>query len=340
MSVPQIEAAAINLTHENLRLKDPGREKFILASVAEHGIREPLWGIQRQSAEGSLEYLLLDGFKRLKCARKLGINTVPWHNLADDEAQGMLALLDASNARGLHVLEQSRLVDCLHRSFSIGVCEIARRLERSPAWVSVRLGMLSQMGPEVSEAVFSGKFPARSYLYMVRHFTRVKGATRAETNGFVKAVSGHKLSGRQVDALAEGYFEGSPAIRAQIEEGKLGFALEAIRQKKDEHSEGASELALIERGLIRDLEIVDSACRRVIRKHDHAGIKAPAFFAQAEILLGSIHRVRPEFGQSLEKLHVRCREKKNCSAAPSTRHPQEADRPPACDRPQDGALHH
>lgn len=339
----EIEVSALDLSHETLRLKDPAREKFVLASIAEAGIREPLWGVCRESETipGERSYVLLDGFKRYRCARKLGFTTVPWHNLAEDEAQGLLALLSTSNARALHILEQARLVDCLHRRFSIGVCEIARRLERSPAWVSVRLGMLKEMGAEIREAVFSGKFPARSYLYMVRHFTRVKGATREETDRFVKAVSGQKLSGRQVDALAEGYFQGAPALRAQIEEGKLGFALEAMKQAKaGQNSSDPGLLSNLERGLIRDLEIVAGASLRVIRRHDHSSLNAPAFFAQAEILVGGITRDRATFEQSLEKLHVRCREKKNDFSPAREGGAQKADRPTPHDRSEDRPLHH
>lgn len=328
--MPDIEASEIDLSYQELRLKDAVRERFLLASIAEHGVREALWGICRRDPargeDGPPRYVLLDGFKRYRCAKQLGHTTLPWQELGSDDVEGMLALLYSANARGLHLLEQARLVDCLHRNFTIGVSEIARRLERSAAWVSVRLGMLSEMGQVTRDAVFSGRFPARSYLYSVRHFTRVKGVTRPEAERFVGSVSGHGLSGKQVDTLAQAYFQGNPAIRSQIEEGKLAYALETIRTAQDERARDPGALAQLELGLLRDLEIATSSSLRITRRVGSHDLKSPTFFAQAELLSGGLARLLPDLESSLKSLYVRCREKKNGLAPPREGRPDEADR--------------
>ena len=101
-------------------------------SILEHGIREPLQGVDSREVR-----ILLNGFKRYRCARKLGIEVVPYESLGDDEAFGIIQLIRIANARSLGMLEQARLIDELRSAHKMAVAEIATLLERSPSWVSI-----------------------------------------------------------------------------------------------------------------------------------------------------------------------------------------------------------
>jgi hypothetical protein len=332
-----IESSQISLEYQDFRLKDPQQEKMLLGSIAEKGIQRALWGIERETPDGR-HWILLDGFKRFRCAKKVGIQALPWRKIGSDEAHGILCLLDVSNSRGLHILEQSKMVDSLHRQFGLGVTEIAGRLEKSVAWVSVRLGVLSEMDPAVRVEIFSGRFPARSYMYTLKHFTRVKQATQKELGGFVSKVSGHGLSGRQIDLLAQGYFTGSEELRNQIQQGDLQVALTTI-QKVDQ-DRPVETLSSFEAGVIRDLQITLGAGGRIRVKCESAKLASSGFFAEAEILLGSLRRGLPDLSQSLERLYDRCREKKG-SLVPSQAGGQQKEyRPPVEHRSQDGSNHY
>src|SRR5260370_42110868 len=87
-------------------MKNPGLEARLLASIAVRGIEEPLEGVDR--ADGNI---LLNGFKRDRCASKLGIRVAPYASLGEDEALGILNLLRVSNDRSLTILEQARFID-------------------------------------------------------------------------------------------------------------------------------------------------------------------------------------------------------------------------------------
>jgi len=223
----EIEIQRIDRRWESLRLPNDLQERALLSSISSCGIREPLQGVMCGET-----LLLLDGFKRLRCSQKLGIQRAPVVSLGADEAGGMLALLRQSNAHALSTLEQAALVDELKARYHLSVTEIARHLERSPAWVSVRLGILSQMSEDVREAIFTGKFPARSYLYTLQSFTRVNKIPKSEITEFVHAVSGKDLSLRQIDMLAHGYFRGGSAIKAQIQQGAISWTLEQLQKSQ------------------------------------------------------------------------------------------------------------
>ena len=54
---------------------------------------------------------------------------------------------------------------------------------------------------------------------------RINRIKRKEIDEFVGIVSGKKLSTRNIDMLAKGYFKGSDELREQIREGDIDFYL-------------------------------------------------------------------------------------------------------------------
>ena len=146
--VEQVEISSFDLRYESYRLKNPRAEKLLLASIAEHDIRDPLQGVDtkaKESGSGSVSHILLNGFKRYRCAKKLGIGIVPYSSLDSDEASGIIKFIRDANSRSLTILEQAKLIDELHTVHKMCVSEIAVLLERSKSWVSVRIGMISEM---------------------------------------------------------------------------------------------------------------------------------------------------------------------------------------------------
>jgi ParB-like chromosome segregation protein Spo0J len=291
----EIEIQRIDRRWEGLRLPNKRQERELLGSISSCGILEPLQGVM--SGE---KLLLLDGFKRLRCSQKLGIQRAPVISLGADEASGMLALLRQSNAHALSTLEQAALVDELKARYHLSVTEIARHLERSAAWVSVRLGILSQMSEGVREAIFSGKFPARSYLYTLNSFTRVNKIPQSEITEFVQAVSEKDLSLRQIDMLAHGYFRGGAELKAQIQGGQISWTLEQLQKSQVRES---PQLGQREARVLLDLELAQKYLYRLLSGLQQVGLAGNEFYAQADLIVEGILSVLPRFQKSLESWH-------------------------------------
>jgi len=68
-----VERSSLDLRYEGYRLRNDAAEARLLASIAERGIEEPLGGVDTPQGR-----LLLDGFRRNRCAAKLGIECVPY----------------------------------------------------------------------------------------------------------------------------------------------------------------------------------------------------------------------------------------------------------------------
>ncbi len=88
----EAEIHTISKKYESFRLRDKNREKYLLQSILEHGVREPLQCVQ----EDGTKYILLDGFKRLRCSYKLNIRMVPIVLLGGDEVSSILHLIRLS----------------------------------------------------------------------------------------------------------------------------------------------------------------------------------------------------------------------------------------------------
>lgn len=293
---PEIELCLLDLRYEGFRMKNPGLEERLLASMAQRGIEEALEGVEVGPVS-----VLLNGFKRHRCARKLRIQRVPYASLGGDEVVGIMNLLRLSNNRALSLLEQARFIDELKTVQKMSVGQMATELSRSKAWVSMRLGLMSEMTEPIRQQLFSGAFPVYSYMYTLRRFMRMNGVKREQIQEFVTATSGKKLSVREIEQLAHGYFRGPESFRQEIRKGNLALPLERLAGVAQD-PDGCSEF---ERVLLKDLEIVQKYMQRVMGKGQDPRLTSRAFHAQCQLLAGGILSRNHAFLHSLRQLHDR-----------------------------------
>lgn len=291
-----VELSSLDLRYEDHRMKNAALEERLLASIAQRGIEEPLEGVQLQDAS-----ILLNGFKRYRCARKLQLRSVPYASLGDDEVAGIMNLLRISNNRALSILEQAAFIDELSTTGHLSVAEIAKELSRSKSWVSMRLGLISEMSAPIRAKLFSGAFPVYSYMYTLRPFMRMNGVSGEAVEQFVVAVSDKELSVRDIEQLAHGYFRGPDSFRQEILKGNLALPLKRLREIP-QNPDGCSEF---ERVMLRDLEITQKYMQRVMGKSQDSRLKSRPFHAQANLLSAAILSRAPAFNQSVKQLHDR-----------------------------------
>jgi hypothetical protein len=290
----QVEISSFDLRYERCRLKSSVAEKALLSSILDHGIRDPLQGVE---TEGGCR-ILLDGFKRYRCAKKLSIGIVPYHCLGEDEAFGIITLLRIANAKGRSILEQARLIDELRTVHKMSVSEIARLLEKSKAWVSVRAGITNQMSKCVAKSIFGGQFPTYSYMYTLRQFMRINSVKKEDIDDFVRSVAGKGLSTRDIEILANGYFKGGEDLRQQIRNGNITWGLSRLKD-----TSVTKDCTQVEQRMLKDLEIVQKYMQRVINRSKDDRYKTGSFYAQVNLLTGGILRQMNILARSIKELH-------------------------------------
>ena len=304
-------------------------EKRLLGEIAARGIEEPLEGVDVGG-----ESLLLNGFKRYRCAAKLSIHTVPYLSIGEDEVTGIVTLLRTSNNRSLSILEQASFIDELKNTRQMNLAAIATELDRSKSWVSMRLALLAEMTPEVRRLLMEGGFPAYAYMYTMRRFMRMNGVSREEAQRFMVAVSGKGLSLREIERLAHGYFSGPECFRREILSGNLALPL-ARMSGVPESADGCSEY---ERTMLKDLDVTQRYMQRVVGKSQDRRLKSRAFHAQCHLLTGGILSRGPSFLETIKELNVRNGETKSHLPAAPGRNGVASDCQAAGGEPKHGTL--
>jgi hypothetical protein len=148
----------------------------------------------------------------------------------------------------------------------------------------------------VREALFEA-FPVYSYLYTLRPFRRLNGA--AAVDQFVAALRGKKLSARQIEQLAHGFFRGPESLREQIRQGHLALPLQQLKDLPED-PDGCSEF---ERLFLADLEQVQKVLLRVMAKSEDPRLSSRPYRAQAHLLCAGLLCRMPAFTKTLKQIH-------------------------------------
>ncbi|MFV2069481.1 MAG: hypothetical protein ACC645_21155, partial [Pirellulales bacterium] len=210
------------------------------------------------------------------------------------------------------------------------LADVAEMLSRSKAWVSMRRNLLTEMSPAIQQILFRGAFPVYSYMATLRPLMRMNGVDQKEIECFVQAIAGTRLSVREIELLAHGYFRGTSSLREAIDQGKWKWTLDQM-QAAAETCEGLNEF---ERGLLRELERLLGAMQKVMTQCDSSRLQTRGFYAQANLLLASLLGRREPFFNKMEEFHDRSGRTQCHLPVTSTRDVATGDQPPPACQPR------
>jgi hypothetical protein len=202
----------------------------------------------------------------------------------------------------LNLLEEAKFIVELLTLHQISAAEIADKLGRSKGWVSMRRSLFEEMSEDMERILFRGAFPVYSYMYTLRPFMRMNSVGKEPVERFVKAVAGHRLSVRDIESLAEGYFRGPPALAEAIDGGKWSWALDRMKSVPED-PEGCS---VAERKLLKDLQMLEKYLQRVTTRCHDQRLQSAAFRAQANLLAAGLLSQGKPFLQTMREFNDRC----------------------------------
>jgi ParB/RepB/Spo0J family partition protein len=293
----QLEFHQLERRWEHLRVRHPGRQRRLLASLAEVGQQTPIVVV---AAEGQAErYVVIDGYKRIAALEQLGRDTVEAVVWPMSEAAAVL--LDRSLRLSEHetALEVGWLLAELEQRFGYGLEELARRFDRSVSWVSRRLALVEVLPEAVQQQVREGKIPAQVAL---KFLVPVARQSLEDCQRMAAIFAQHHCDTREAGQLYAAWRKGSPAIRQRIlDDPELFF--KAQRQAREQAPAGTGA------ELLRDLEMVAAIVNRAQRRLAGAAAtevddqQAKAARYQIERIQKQLHRIDEEI-QPEEKPHV------------------------------------
>ena len=156
----QLEFHQLDRRWEHLRVRQPHRQRRLLASLAESGQQTPI--VVVLSADHRDRYLVIDGHKRIAALQQLGRDTVEATVWAMSEAEALLLERSLRFSPQESALEQGWLLSEMEQRFGYSLEELARRFDRSVSWVSRRLALVELLPEAIQQQVREGKIARAS----------------------------------------------------------------------------------------------------------------------------------------------------------------------------------
>jgi hypothetical protein len=273
----ELEFHQLDLRYERLRVRQPARERRLLASLADAGQQTPIVVVTTAGT-----HVVVDGHKRVRCLRRLHRDTVTavaW-DMPEPEALIFRQLLctDATDS----AFEQGWLLRTLHHDHGVALDALARRFDRSVSWVSRRLSLVRTLPDAVQQHVREGRLVAHAAM---KYLVPLARANAADCLRLVDAITPHGLSTRQIGRLYQVYVTGPDATRELV----LTDPLLVLRVTDDAPSAPVRPDASAPEALITDLHILGAVARRAHRRLQDGGGLLPPERARAWRLFDQVH---------------------------------------------------
>ncbi len=297
----QLEFHQLDRRWEHLRVREPHRQRRLLASLADSGQQTPIIVVAAGPPD---RYLVIDGYKRIAALQQLGRDTVEATVWAMSEAEAVLLSRSVRFSPQESALEQGWLLAEMERRFGYSLEELARRFDRSVSWVSRRLALVELLPGAIQQQVREGKISAQVAMKYLAPVARVD-AEHCER--MAAALVQHRCDTRQAGQLYTAWRKATRAVRERI-------LAEPELFLKTQRQPSAAPPAAVEQ-VERDLEMALAILRRAGRRLAEALPEMTG--PQQKQAQGQIENARRELHRMAERI---VKEQATKHAEPSATH--------------------
>jgi len=283
----QLEFHQLDRRWEHLRVREPHRQRHLLASLAESGQQTPI--VVVVANDNSERYLVIDGYKRIAALRQLGRDTVEATVWPMSEAEALLLSRSQRMSPQESALEQGWLLSEMEQRFGYSPDELARRFDRSASWISRRLALVELLPETVQRRVREGSLSAQ---VAMKHLVPIARVSADDCERMAAAFVKHRCDTRQSAQLYTAWREGSRVVRERILSEPELFL-------KTQLSAPLTKPAAVEQ-VERDLEMALAILRRAGRRLTEALPEMNA--AQQEQTQSQIESARRELNRMADRI--------------------------------------
>jgi ParB family transcriptional regulator, chromosome partitioning protein len=248
----QLEFHQLDRRWEHLRVRQPHRQRRLMASLAESGQQTPI--VVVLCAEQRGRYLVIDGHKRIAALEQLGRDTIEATVWTMSAAEALLLERSLRCSPQESALEQGWLLVEMKQSFGYSLEELARRWDRSVRWVSGRLALVELLPESIQQQVREGKLGAQVAMKYLVPMARIN---LEECARMALALVQQHCNTREAGQLYAAWREGSSVVRERV-------LAEPELFLKTQRQVPASRPAAA--GVERDLEMAVAILRRTGRR--------------------------------------------------------------------------
>jgi len=291
----QLEFHQLDRRWEHLRVREPHRQRRLLASLADSGQQTPIVVVAAGSPD---RYLVIDGHKRVAALEQLGRDTVEATLWAMSEAEAVLLSRSLRLSPQESALEQGWLLAEMEQRFGYGLDELSRRFDRSTSWVSRRLALVELFPEAIQQQVREGRLAAQ---VAMKYLVPVARVNADDCMRMAAAFVAHHCDTRQAGQLYTAWRTGTRAVRERI-------LAEPELFLKTQRQAPAARPAAVEQ-VERDLDMVIAILRRAGRRLAEAlpemtAAQQQQAQGQMETARRELHRMEERIGKEQEPKHA------------------------------------
>jgi ParB-like chromosome segregation protein Spo0J len=257
MRIVEVDIDSLDLRYARLRARRPALEKRLIVSMDEAGQQSPVIVV---AGEELGQWVLIEGRKRVRALRRLKADTVKAVVWELAPAEALIAAYQLQDGTGWNALEEGWLAWELVRSAGLSLGEVGRRLERSKAWVSGRVGLVEGLPERVLDGVQGGKIGA---YVATRYLVPFARANAGECEKLAEKIMENGFRSREVEALCRYYAVAGPKSRRRMVEEPVRF-LAALKEAR----KGAIDprLSEAEERCVKNLEVIGKVALGLVRQ--------------------------------------------------------------------------
>lgn len=280
---------------EHLRVREPQRQRRLLASLADSGQQTPIVVVAATTPDC---YLVIDGHKRVAALEQLGRDTIEATLWAMSEAEAVLLSRSLRFSPQESALEQGWLLAEMEHRFGYSLDDLARRFDRSASWVSRRLALVELLPEAIQQQVRDGKLAAQ---VAMKYLVPVARVSADDCTRMAAAFVAHRCDTRQAGQLYTAWRQGTRAVRERI------LAEPELFLKTQRQAPPAPPAAVAQ--VERDLEMVIAILRRTGRRLAEAlpemtGAQQKQAQGQMETARRELNRMAERIGKEQEPKHA------------------------------------
>jgi ParB family transcriptional regulator, chromosome partitioning protein len=287
----ELEFHQLELRYERLRVARPEAERRLLASLVEIGQQVPIV-VTQDAVEG--QFVVIDGYKRVRSLRRLARDTVGASCWPGKEAEALIVTRLMQTAEPETALEQSWLLAELRERFAFTLEQLAQRFGHSVSWVSRRLALVEELPDSIQQQVQRGEIVAHG---AAKYLVPLARANRQVCLELVEAMGSTRLSSHDWGILYTAYQTGNWVTRQRLLEAPLMF----LKTHKQAQASPSIEPGLGD-SLLSDLEILSSTARRAGRRL-RGGVLRNLSDRDRQDLARCLHQSVHEIERMTERFH-------------------------------------
>jgi len=257
-----VDLHLLDRKYERLKVRNRLEEAKLLSSLESGGQQTPIVVVRSDSE--SLPFIVIDGFKRVRAAARLGLDQLECSLWEQSEVDALVQMHALQQPRERSSLEDAYLIRTLQDEHGLSQAAIAHRLGRTPSWVSRRLGLVTALPEWLQAHIRQGELQCYA---ATKYLVPMARANKEHAQLLARELAGLKVATRDV---AELYL----AWKTAREEERLTVVAHpelVLRARRTQTGAGDGPDGVD--AVLQDLAMAESVLRRALQRSRQLGEK-------------------------------------------------------------------